>query len=80
MPGGNSKWYTILVEEMPSTVNTRQNPNPNDATAIPCSIHVLLLPVLLGPAVVEVALLFKHHTVILLPTVTMFSLAQSVFF
>jgi hypothetical protein len=27
MPGGNSKWYTILVKEMPSAVNTRQNPN-----------------------------------------------------
>jgi hypothetical protein len=24
MPGGNSKWYTILVKDMPSTVNTRQ--------------------------------------------------------
>jgi hypothetical protein len=26
MPGGNSKWYTTLVNEMPSAVNTRQNP------------------------------------------------------
>jgi hypothetical protein len=26
MPGGNSKWYTLLLKEMPSTVNTRQNP------------------------------------------------------
>jgi hypothetical protein len=23
--GGNSKWYTILVKEMPRAVNTRQN-------------------------------------------------------
>jgi hypothetical protein len=26
MSGGNSKWYTTLVNEMPSAVNTRQNP------------------------------------------------------
>jgi hypothetical protein len=26
MPGGNSKWYTIIVNEMPSAVNTQQNP------------------------------------------------------
>ena len=26
MPGGNSKWYTTLVNEMPSAASTRQNP------------------------------------------------------
>jgi hypothetical protein len=26
MPGGNSKWYSTLVSETPSTVNTRKNP------------------------------------------------------